>query len=115
MDLLSVLWHELGHAVGLDHTSDAHDLMSTTLQPGVRRLPSIEELALLSPTLADAGWLAYASTLSDPGPSPDTPTTPVPLPMSVGLAAFLASRQRRVQETGDRRNSTHPFRDRRQP
>jgi hypothetical protein len=49
MDFFSVLWHELGHAVGLDHTSDAHGLMSTTLHPGIRRLPSVEELALLSP------------------------------------------------------------------
>jgi hypothetical protein len=98
IDRLSVLWHELGHAYGLDHTTDAHDFMATTLQPGVRRLPSAQELALLSPMLADSGWLAYASTLSDPsGQTPDTPNAP--LPMSIGLVAFLASRQRRTTET----------------
>jgi hypothetical protein len=62
----------------------------------VRCLPSAEELALLSPMLADAGWLAYASTPFDPSsPSPLRPTR-FPADMSVGLAAFLAFRQRRT-------------------
>lgn len=39
MDLLTVLLHEYGHALGLEHTADAHSLMATTLQPGIRRLP----------------------------------------------------------------------------
>jgi hypothetical protein len=100
MDLLSVVLHEYGHVLGLEHSTDSHDFMATTLQPGVRRLPSIEELTRLSPTLADAGWLAYASTLADPSqPEPNTPSNPAPLPVSVGLAAFLASRQRRSAGT----------------
>ncbi len=45
MDFTSVLLHEYGHALGLEHSVDSHDLMATTLQPGVRRLPSAEELA----------------------------------------------------------------------
>ena len=40
MDLLSVLLHEYGHALGLEHSADARDFMATTLQPGERRLPS---------------------------------------------------------------------------
>lgn len=48
MDLLTVLLHEYGHALGLEHTTDSHDLMATTLQPGVRRLPSAEELDLMA-------------------------------------------------------------------
>jgi hypothetical protein len=72
MDLLSVLWHELGHAVGLDHTSNAHDLMSTTLNPGVRRLPSAEEWALLSPM--PAGWPM-------PPPSPIPGSLPILQPI----------------------------------
>ena len=37
MDMLSVLLHEYGHAVGLEHSADAYDFMATTLQPGERR------------------------------------------------------------------------------
>jgi predicted Zn-dependent protease len=31
MDMLSVLLHEYGHALGLEHSADAHDFMGTTL------------------------------------------------------------------------------------
>jgi hypothetical protein len=47
MDMLSVLLHEYGHALGIDHSADAHDYMGTTLTAGVRRLPSAEEFALM--------------------------------------------------------------------
>jgi predicted Zn-dependent protease len=40
MDMLSVLLHEYGHALGLEHSQDTHDFMGATLTPGVRRLPS---------------------------------------------------------------------------
>ncbi len=39
MDMLSVLLHEYGHALGLEHSADSRDFMATTLQPGERRLP----------------------------------------------------------------------------
>jgi hypothetical protein len=45
MDLLSALLHEYGHALGLKHSNDSG---AATLQPGQRRLPSAEELALMS-------------------------------------------------------------------
>ena len=46
MDMLSVLLHEYGHALGIDHSSDSHDYMATTLTPGMRRLPSSDDMQL---------------------------------------------------------------------
>ena len=48
IDLLTVVSHELGHVLGLediDPLADADSLMTTTLGPGVRRLPSQENLS----------------------------------------------------------------------
>jgi len=44
MDMLSVLLHEYGHALGIEHSADNHDYMATTLTPGVRRLPSAKSM-----------------------------------------------------------------------
>ncbi|MCL2524115.1 MAG: matrixin family metalloprotease [Betaproteobacteria bacterium] len=43
MDLLSVLLHEYGHVLGLEHSGDPRNFMAATLQPGERRLPSAAE------------------------------------------------------------------------
>ena len=48
MDLLSVLLHEYGHALGFEHSSDPHDFMGTSLTAGVRRLPSADEMQLMA-------------------------------------------------------------------
>lgn len=34
--------------LGIDNSADNHDYMATTLTPGVRRLPSADELALMA-------------------------------------------------------------------
>ncbi|SPP65301.1 matrixin family metalloprotease [Nitrospira lenta] len=47
IDLMTVLMHELGHVMGLDHVSSAVDgtrLMAGSIDPGVRRLPSALDL-----------------------------------------------------------------------
>ncbi|HEX4997947.1 MAG TPA: Ig-like domain-containing protein, partial [Terriglobia bacterium] len=38
-DLLTVVIHELGHAMGFDHADEADNVMSPTLAPSVRRQP----------------------------------------------------------------------------
>ncbi|MEQ1526082.1 MAG: matrixin family metalloprotease [Gallionella sp.] len=54
MDMLTVLLHEYGHALGIDHNADAHDYMGTTLTAGVRRLPTPDEMALMGQLIAQA-------------------------------------------------------------
>ena len=44
LDLLTVLLHELGHVAGLVHSEGPDQLMSAVIEPGVRKLPSIELL-----------------------------------------------------------------------
>ncbi|MDR0578298.1 MAG: matrixin family metalloprotease [Candidatus Accumulibacter sp.] len=72
MDMLSVLLHEYGHVLGLEHTADSHDFMSTTLQPGVRRLPSAEELQQMANPVAKLKGEMGLTSSSTPQ-QPDTP------------------------------------------
>lgn len=85
MDMLSVLLHEYGHSLGIEHSANAHDYMATTLAPGVRRMPSADELALMAKLAGDL----RLELAGDSTPSPDTPSSPlpsVPLGGSLGLA-----------------------------
>ncbi len=86
MDLLSVLLHEYGHALGISHSADGHDYMAATLAPGIRRLPSSEELSLMA-------QLAGQARLALEGVPADTPNPALPL-SALGFA--LIGRLRRT-------------------
>jgi hypothetical protein len=47
MDLLTVVMHEVGHALGFEHDA-GNDLMSPTLQAGVREMPGAEVQPVVS-------------------------------------------------------------------
>jgi hypothetical protein len=84
MDMLSVLLHEYGHALGLDHSANPNDFMAPNLQPGERRLPSSAELAQLS---------QLSNSLSSvPSPLPSDPA----LPVGTALSALFIGRLRRT-------------------
>ena len=44
IDLLTMVMHELGHALGLPDVADGTDIMATALAAGVRRNPSIADM-----------------------------------------------------------------------
>jgi hypothetical protein len=100
MDMLSVLLHEYGHALGIEHSADNHDYMATTLTPGVRRLPSADEMALMQNLIAQAkgdtpslsrgglGWGWGDSSAQQVGMNSDLPgNAPAPMPLPIPLGA----------------------------
>ena len=84
IDMLSVLLHEYGHVLGIEHSADQHASMATTLTPGTRRMPSADEMALMSQLVG-----ALASGQND-SPLPNAPMAP----LGGGLAALLFGRLR---------------------
>ena len=99
MDMLSVLLHEYGHALGLEHSGAASDFMAASLQPGVRKLPSAAELTWMSQLVAElksAGGEALTLALSQGERGQvqgereqDNPSSPSPSPLSaLGLLPF---------------------------
>jgi hypothetical protein len=96
MDMLSVLLHEYGHALGLDHSANPNDFMTPNLQPGERRLPSAAELAMMSQLAAQLNLGSTATAVaSSTAPAPTSPTAPV-LPIGTALSALLIGRLRRT-------------------
>jgi hypothetical protein len=94
MDLLSVLLHEYGHVLGLDHSVDPGDAMAPVLQPGVRHLLSPQDLALLH------GLYLPDTETAEFGQQPKRPPVPVPggpgMPFLPSLAAFLWKRREQI-------------------
>lgn len=86
MDMLSVLLHEYGHALGIDHSADGHDYMATTLTAGVRRMPSAEELALMQQLVGEVK--VEMASVSTQG-SGNTPSQLPLLPLGGFGLAFL--------------------------
>lgn len=46
-DLLTVVMHEIGHVLGLDHARASDNIMADTIDLGVRRLPTAADAALV--------------------------------------------------------------------
>ena len=90
MDMLSVLLHEYGHALGIEHSADNHDYMATTLTPGVRRLPSADELALMQQLIGSVGRVPPADSTPDNSPTP-FPTLPFGTTLSLAFLGRLRS------------------------
>lgn len=92
MDILSVLLHEYGHALGIDHSADNGDYMAPTLTAGVRRLPSAAELALMQQLVgqAKATLVESTPTLALPlqGGGNSAPGFPT-IPLSTSFIGFL--------------------------
>jgi hypothetical protein len=95
MDLLSVLLHEYGHALGIDHSANPNDFMATTLTAGVRRLPSAAEMALMQQLIAQAKTGVMAAQTSSNAATDQPNNTPLPIiPLGGFGIAFAGLLQR---------------------
>ncbi|HEU6455810.1 MAG TPA: Ig-like domain-containing protein [Roseateles sp.] len=61
VDLLTVMIHEMGHVMGLDDVIDGTSVMSAVLQPGMRHLPSSQDVAHWLTLQQSAGSMPVAA------------------------------------------------------
>ena len=111
MDMLSVLLHEYGHALGIEHSADSHDYMATTLTPGMRRLPNSDEMQLMAQLAAEAREAIVAGqgyTLTVANGNTDSPTPSPTLPISMGFGISFLGLLRRNSTVGWGFNPTQP-------
>jgi hypothetical protein len=93
LDLLSVVVHELGHAIGLEH--DEEGVMEPVLGAGVRRVPAAGELEI--PTVATwrlPGVTAWDGRTTLPLPYQWAPRSSVVSLGAVGRALDVGERAR---------------------
>ncbi len=103
VDLQSVIAHEFGHALGLNHSGDASSLMTPSYRPGrIRREPQPDDIAGLIAiygALPVAAPTATATPTESPTPTPvvdslvaeDEPATPTPVPPTASPAPVAAA------------------------
>jgi hypothetical protein len=77
MDLLTVVMHELGHALGFDHSAgtSAPDVMTETLVTGVRRLPVVDSRGTATTTQTEGSTTSGSTTTSSTSTTTTTTTT----------------------------------------
>jgi VCBS repeat-containing protein len=81
MDMLSVLLHEYGHVLGIEHNADSRNFMSPVLQPGVRKLPTPDEMQLMANLVAELN----ATQVANAAASADESTHSGRLPLGLAL------------------------------
>ncbi|MDK2126880.1 tandem-95 repeat protein [Parachitinimonas caeni] len=84
LDLLSVLIHELGHVLGLEHNGSDDHAMSEIIEPGIRRLPDAADVDALQakgfglqlPIHSGTPATAGPALINRPDPAPLQPASP---------------------------------------
>jgi hypothetical protein len=84
----AVILHELGHAMGLDHITNALAVLNPTLNMALKGLQAADVQSLLA-IYQEA--VNYKPTQPGPVPTPGTPTGPATPPTSVTINGFVAT------------------------